>query len=260
MTTPDSDGFVRSFARGLAVLEAMGQRGTHNVASIAEATGLPRTVARRILLTLTELGYAVMDSDKSIHLTPKVLSLGTSYLTSLPFWGHAQRVLEQLCMQVQESCAIAVFDGQDAVFVLRIPSGKIMSLRLGMGSPVPAYATAPGRVLLAHSEDSVLGRYLEQQELKPLTPATVTNTSDLQDLLAQIRNQGYAWVEGEFDAHVAGLAVPIYDEKNQVAAAISTNLLRSEYTQAEAVEELLPQLRQASAQLAGLAPAFLHAR
>lgn len=258
MTTPDNEGFIRSFARGLTVLEAMGKNGPHTVATVAAACGLPRTVVRRILLTLADLGYATPDPDKSFHLTPKVLNLGMTYLTSLPFWSHAQRALEQMCMQVQQSCAMAVFDGSDAVFVLRIPSSKIMSLRLGMGSRIPAYATAPGRVLLAYGDGEVLNRYLEHHELKPLTPATLANRADLQASLAQIRNDGFAWVEGEFDPHVAGLAVPMYDERNHVAAAISTNFLRAEYDRAKAVKELLPPLRTASARLAGLAPPFLY--
>ena len=260
MTNPENEGFVRAFARGLSVIEVLGTNGPHTVASVAASAELPRTVVRRILLTLCELGYAVGTSDKSFHLTPKVLNLGTTYLTSLPFWGHAQRVLETLCAQLQESCAVAVFDGSEAVFVLRIPSSKIMSLRLGMGCRLPAYATAPGRVLLAHSEQEILTRYLHDHELKPLTPATLASEQDLLSALDRVGKDGFAWVEGEFDPHVAGLAVPIYDENNQVAAAISANLLRSDFSREQAVKDILPALRSASMQLAGLAPSFLRAR
>ena len=56
---------------------------------------------------------------------------------------------------------------------------------------------------------------------------------------------------------MAGLAVPIYDENNQVAAAISANLLRSDFSREQAVQDVLPALRSASMQLAGLAPSFL---
>ena len=260
MGSPDNEGFVRSFARGLSVLETMGKSGPHSLVSIAAATGLPRTVVRRISLTLCELGYSVQDSDKVFHLTPKVLNLGMSYLTSLPFWGHAQRVLESLCAQLQESCAIAVFDGSEAVFVLRIPSSKIMSLRLGMGSRLPAYATAPGRLLLAHCKPQVLRGYLDGHPLKALTENTLVDETQLLSSLAHIRQNGYAWVEGEFDTQVAGLAVPIHDENNRVSAVISANLLRSEFDGAKAIEQVLPALRSASMQLAGLAPAFLGSR
>ena len=126
MATPDSEGFIRSFARGLSVIEAMGHSGAHTVASIAAATELPRTVVRRIALTLVELGYASIAADKSFRLTPKVLGLGLTYLTSLPFWSHAQRVLETLCLDLRESCAMSVMQGNEVVYVLRIPSVKVI--------------------------------------------------------------------------------------------------------------------------------------
>lgn len=124
----DNEGFMRSFARGLAVIEAMGRR-THTVTTVAGTTGLPRTVARRILLTLCELGFAVESEDRGFRLTPKVLNLGMTHLTALPFWDHAQGALANLCLEVRESCDVASL--------------------LGMGSRLPAYATAPGRTLLA---------------------------------------------------------------------------------------------------------------
>lgn len=93
--------------------------------------------------------------------------------------------------------------------------------------------------------------------MTPLTFSTLANRADLESSLARIRNDGCAWVEGEFDPHVTGLSVSIYDEKNQVAAAISTNFLRSKYNQTRDIEGLLPALRSASTQLAGLVPDFL---
>ncbi|WP_439687776.1 IclR family transcriptional regulator [Cupriavidus oxalaticus] len=257
MANPDNEGFIRSFARGLAVIEAMGRSGTHTVATVSVATGLPRTVVRRILLTLCELGFATESGEKGFRLTPKILNLGMTYLTSLPFWGHAQRALENLCVQVRESCALAVFDGEEVVFVLRIPSPKIMSLRLGMGSRLPAYATAPGRVLLGFQSEEFLGHYLEETTLEPLTPSTVISKEALTEALRDVTRDGYAWVDGEFDAHVCGLAVPVRDEQRNVVAAISANLLSSEMSRDRAVKEILPALRAAAEQLSGLAPAFL---
>lgn len=257
MTTSDNDGFVRSFARGLRVIEAMGQRGPHTFASVAAATDLPRTVVRRIALTLCELGYAASTPDKGIRLTPKVLSLGMSYLTSLPFWGHAQRVLENVCLELRESCALAVLQGNEVVYVLRIPSPKVMSPRLGMGSHLPAHATSPGRVLLAYQSQAFRDGYFEQAELRALTPLTVTDAATLEQRLQTIVQTGHAWVAGEFDSQVCGLSVPIHDEQRQVVAALSVNLLICEFDQARAEKEILPALRAAAQQLSGLAPSFL---
>ncbi|EHP42075.1 IclR family transcriptional regulator [Cupriavidus basilensis OR16] len=257
MANPDNEGFIRSFARGLSVIEAMGRSGTHTVATVSTTTGLPRTVVRRILLTLCELGFAAESEERGFRLTPKILNLGMTYLTSLPFWGHAQRALENLCVQVRESCALAVFDGDEVVFVLRIPSPKIMSLRLGMGSRLPAYATAPGRALLAFQSAELLDHYADQTDLRAFTSTTVDSKARLMAELEVVARDGYAWVDAEFDQHVCGLAVPVRDEQRNVVAAISANLLSGEVSREQAVREILPALRAAAEQLSGLAPAFL---
>lgn len=258
MTTADNDGFVRSFARGLAVIHSLGRSGTHTVASITASTGLPRTVVRRILLTLCELGYAAESETRGFRLTPKILTLGMTYLTSLPFWGHAQRALETLWTQVTESCGMCVFDGHDAVYVLRIPSLKIRSLGLGVGSHVPAFATAPGRAVLGFQTTEFLSQFLDEASLRAYTDRTVHDKAALLEAFAAVRRDGYAWVDGEFDQHIAGLAVPVRDEHHNVVASISVNLPSGEVTREEAVKRFLPPLRAAAEQLTGLAPAFLN--
>lgn len=258
-TDRDSESFVRSFARGLKVIEAMGRSSEpHTVASVAAATELPRTVVRRILMTLTELGYSLSDG-KAFRLTPKVLTLGMTYLTSLPFWGLAQHVLESLSSQVKESVALSVFDGEAAIYVLRIPSREIMSLQLGVGSRVPAYATSPGRVLLAWQPKSQLQKYLASTNITPLTRRTVTGKEALLKALEQVRKDEYSWVDGEFDPSVCGLSVPVRDGAGDPVAALSINLLSGGTTQARAVRELLRPLRAAAEQLRAMTPQFLSA-
>ena len=253
----ETGSFLRSFARGLSVIEAMGHgHGGHTVASVAASTQLPRTVVRRILMTLAELGYTT-PVGKNFRLTPKILNLGMTYLTSLPFWGLAQRVLEDLCAEVQESCALSVFDGKDMIYVLRIPSRKIMSLRLGMGSHLPAYATSPGRVLLAFQQEAALKKYLQDVPLKPHTAKTVSTEAALRLSLSKIRESGYAWVDAEFDPEICGLSVPVRDENRNVVAALSVNLLSGETTPARAIKKLLIPLRKSSEQLRAMAPQFL---
>ncbi|MEO8281571.1 MAG: IclR family transcriptional regulator C-terminal domain-containing protein [Ideonella sp.] len=257
MATPETDGFVRSFARGLSVIEAMGNAtGSHTVASVAAATKLPRTVARRILMTLTQLGFTVADG-KGFRLTPKILNLSMTYLTSLPFWGMAQGVLEQLSADLKESAALSVFDGRDAVYLMRVPSAKVMSLRLGVGSHVPAYNTSPGRVLLAWQETSALQHYLQSVEMKPYTRRTLITSTGLLESLTVVREQGYAWVDGEFDAAFCGLSVPIRDEHGRVAVALSVNLLSGESTESKAKKRLIGPLREAAERLRAMAPNFL---
>lgn len=256
MATPESDSFIRSFARGLSVIEAMGREAPHTVASLATATSLPRTVVRRVLMTLCELGYAATD-EREFRLTPKVLNLGMTYLTSLPFWGHAQRVLEDLCAKIQESCAMTVFDGRSVVYVLRIPSRKIMSLRIGVGTHLPAYCTSAGRVALAYLGEPTLQAYLHGRQFKAYTPATVNNEKELRVLLDEIRRDGYAWVDAEYDAAICGLAIPVHDSDRNVVAALSVNTPSQQTTRAKARRMILGPIKEAAQELDGIAPAFL---
>lgn len=257
MATPTSENFVRSFARGLTVIEAMGRSDTaHTISNLATATALPRTVVRRIVLTLCELGYAATD-EKEFRLTPKILNLGMTYLTSLPFFSHAQRALEDLCAEILESSALTVFDGNRVTYILRVPSRKILSLRLGVGSTIPAFATSPGRIGLAYLSAEGLDHYLENRVLRQYTPKTVTTSEQLRTALAETRQHGYAWVDGEYDESICGLAVPIYDNQRNVVAALNVNMLSQQTSKEEAIKRILGPLLEAAHRLDGIAPAFL---
>lgn len=259
MATPESDSFVRSFARGLQVIEAMGRGADlHTVASVAAGTGLPRTVVRRILMTLVELGFIASDG-KNFRLTPKILNLGMSYLTSLPFWGLAQSVLEELCAEVKESAALSVFEGRDVLFLLRVPSRKVSSLRVGVGTRLPAFATSSGRVLLAGLSEQALEDHLSALSIRRFTPRTPASVDQVRQAVKAAGGQGCAWADAELDPAICGLAVPVRDADGNVIAALNVNLLSGETTQAKAMRQYLKPLRAAAEQLRAVAPQFLSA-
>jgi IclR family pca regulon transcriptional regulator len=129
-----SDTYVQSFARGLDVLRSFGaQAPAQTLSEAAERVGMTRAGARRILLTLQTLGFVEMEG-RQFRLTPKVLELGYAYLSSQPWWNLSQPVLEDLTLQLKESTSGAVLDGADIVYVLRVPTHKIMSINLGVGT------------------------------------------------------------------------------------------------------------------------------
>jgi IclR family pca regulon transcriptional regulator len=157
---------------------------------------------------------------------------------------------------VDESVALSVFDGRDIVYLLRVPSRKVMSLRLGVGSRLPAYVTSPGRVLLAWQDEAQIEHYLSTVEMKAYTRKTLTTPEALRGALATVRDKGYAWVSGELDPSVCGLSVPVRDEDRNVVVALNVNLLSGETTEAKAVKKMLVPLYQASERLSAMAPRF----
>ena len=145
-TGPD---FVESLARGLDVLTCFdAEHRTMSLTEVAAAAGLARPTARRLLLTLAELGY-VRSAAEGFSLTPRVLRLGSAYASSLGLWDVARPHLEDLVRQTGESSSMSQLDGCDIVYVARVAVPKIIALRVDIGTRFPAAPTSQGKVLLA---------------------------------------------------------------------------------------------------------------
>src|SRR3954452_10178849 len=154
--------FVEALARGLDVLACFdaGHR-TMSLSEVATAAGLARPTARRLLLTLEELGF-VRATGAGFVLTPKVLSLGMAYVGTLGLWDIARPHMERLVAETGESASMAQLDGSDIVYVARVSGAKLIGLRGELGSRFPSLETAQGKVLLAALSVEELERTLEQ--------------------------------------------------------------------------------------------------
>lgn len=240
------DSYVQSFARGLEVIRSFSADAPQQTLSeVAVRTGLTRAGARRILLTLQTLGY--VDSDgKYFRLTARILDLGFAYLSSLPIWNLAEPVMETLVDEVKESSSAAVLEGTDIVYVLRVPTHKIMSIGLGVGSRLPAYCTSMGRVLLAGLNDEEVLRRLKAARPKALTKYTVTDVDTLLAKVQQVRRQGWSLVNQELEEGLISLAAPICDRSGRVIAALNLSGQANRTNTKVAQETLLPALLRAA--------------
>ncbi|MGD9921513.1 MAG: IclR family transcriptional regulator C-terminal domain-containing protein [Pseudorhodoplanes sp.] len=250
----DSETYVRAFARGLSVIGAMGRGAPRKtIAEIADAIRLPRSVVKRLLLTLCEERY-VVTNGRSFALTPKVLSLGLSYLYTQPYWPIAQPALEDLRSEVGESCSMGVLHGTEIVYVLRIPSRRILAMNLNIGSRLPAHQVSIGRVLLAALPEPDWREYVEAVAAADQPKEIANGITDLRVQLNRVQQEGYAWVDGALDPAIAGLAVPVRDATGEVIAAINVSLIAGTCDEAEAVRRFLVPLRRAAEQIRASMP------
>jgi IclR family pca regulon transcriptional regulator len=248
-TPRPGDSYVQSFARGLEVLRSFGAEApAQTLSEAAERTGLTRAGARRILLTLQHLGY-VESEGRLFRLSPKVLELGFAYLSSQPVWQLAQPVMEELTATLKESCSASVLDGDEIVYVLRIPASKIMSINLGIGSRLPAYCTSMGRVLLAGLPDEELKTRLAAMKLEKRTAKTVTDPERLLEVLQQVRLQGFALVAEELEEGLVSMAAPIVNRAGRVVAAVNISGQQHRTPPAHMLEVFLPKLLAAAARV-----------
>ena len=213
--------FVQSLERGLAVIRAFGaERAELTLSDVARATGLNRASARRFLHTLVELGY-VRSDGRLFALRPKILDLGYAYLSGLSLPEVAMPHLEQLVEQVHESSSVSVLDGDEVVYVARVPTRRIMRIAIAVGTRFPAYATSMGRVLLAGQSDDWLDGYFATAPLKTITPYTIADAKKLRAELSRIRRDGYALVDQELEEGLRSIAAPIRDGLGRVVAALN---------------------------------------
>ncbi len=246
------DTYVQSFARGLAVIRSFSADApTQSLSEVAARTGLTRAGARRILLTLEGLGY-VECQGRQFRLTPKILDLGFAYLSSLPLWNLAEPVMEALVAEVKESCSAAVLDGTELVYVLRVPTHKIMSINLGIGSRLPAYCTSMGRVLLAGLPPAEAAQRLRASEPKAHTPRTVTDPAALQAIIDQTREQGWCLVNQELEEGLVSLAAPIRDRGGRTIAALNISGQFNRTPPEHMLQHFLPRLRSAADRISQL--------
>jgi IclR family transcriptional regulator, pca regulon regulatory protein len=235
-----SSDFVQSLERGLAVIRAFDDEHRELALSdVARATGLTRAAARRFLLTLVKLGYVGFDG-KLFSLRPRILELGFAYLSSLTLPEVAQPHMESLVAQVNESSSISVLDDTEVVYVVRVPTRRIMTITIAVGTRLPAYATSMGRVLLAGLDDEELEERLERIELKPLTSRTVTDRARFRELLENVRRHGYAMVDQELEDGLRSAAVPIHDVEGRAAAALNVSVHASRATLQALKRDYLP--------------------
>lgn len=246
-----SGQYVQSLARGLSVIRAFGpEHPRMTLSEIAEVTGLSRATARRLLLTLGELGYVRVDG-RSFMLAPRVLELGFSYLSGLGLPEIIGPHIEMLSRQLNESASASVLDGGDIVYIARAASRRIMSVSITVGTRFPAHATSMGRVLLAALGDEDLEDYFVSIDRAALTDNTIVESGQLRAILAQVRDQGWALVDQELEPGLRSIAAPVRDREGEVVAAINVSTSTSTVGMECVIDQYLPALQVVAHEISG---------
>lgn len=240
---------VRAFERGLSVIRSFGGHSSQmTLAEVARATGLNRATARRLLITLEELGY-VRRVDDRFSLTPRVLDLGYAYLSSLALPQLALPYLEQLSEEVHEASSVGVLDATEVVYVARVPANRVMTVSIGLGTKFPAYRTSLGRALLASLSEEEVATIWETSDRREPTPRTVSSLAELRRHLETVRERGFALVDQELELGVRSVAAPLHDASGRTVAAINVSTHVSRTSKAELKQRFIPALLRTAAEI-----------
>jgi IclR family transcriptional regulator, pca regulon regulatory protein len=246
--SPDKE-FMATLAKGLALLGAFDrQRPVMTLSQAAQVTGFSRATARRILLTLAELGY-VAQSGREFSLSSGILKLGFAYLATQNWIEQATPLLRQMGDELHETCSAAILEGTEIVYMARFPAQRIMSVTLAVGTRLPAFHTSLGRAQLGFLDNAELWRRLRSLHIEAYTPSTITDVQALYERVREDHAQGFSIVDEELERGLRSIAVPVADRAGQAIAAINISTHSTRTTRNEMRDQFLPRLRAVATQI-----------
>ncbi len=242
--------FMASLARGLVVIQAFTpQMPQMTISQLSLRTGLSRAAVRRCLYTLVKLGFAGADEAQRYSLRPKMLTLANTYTASSTLANAAQPILERMSAVHHESFSVATLDGDDIVYIARSTVNRVMSVDLHIGSRLPAFCTSMGRVLLAYLPQDQLEAFMSRVQFTPFTPRTINSVEKLRLALRNVRRNGYALCDQEFEVGLRSLAVPVTAPNGRVVATVNLSGHAPRMSMLDMQTKFLQPLRAAAAEL-----------
>jgi IclR family pca regulon transcriptional regulator len=237
--------FVKSLAKGLTVLQILADMdGPLTLSEIAHAMGSDKTTTTRFCHTLRELKFIYRDNQKRYHLSPKVLTLGTSVICGLDWLKIARYYLERLFEEVQKTVNLSILEGEEILYLIRLRKEKYLPFDIRIGTKLPVYCTAMGKVLMAMGPPEKTKSIIEALEFRQLTSRTITSRDKFLDEFSKIRSNGYAINDEELTDLARAVAAPILDNQNYAIAAINIAAPTTECSLKEMEENLAPIVKR----------------
>ena len=235
--------FVHSVRKCFQLLECMSKaQRPLSFTDLAHTSGLERSTVQRLVHTLCQLGYVRQNPQTRAYvLSPRLLQFGHAVLQADGVAEAAEPFLERLNQECKETVNLMELEGSEIVYVLRYPSTHPVSVDLHVGSRLPVYCTAAGRVFLAHMSAEELDALLALPRPQ-VTEHTITEEAVLRERLAQVHTQGYALNDQEAFIGDISMAAPLFDRSQSVVGAINIAVPYPRWTVEDARRELVPLL------------------
>lgn len=227
MTRAQPSWMIQSVERMAAILDLFTvEEPMRSEQEIVSATGLSRGTVYRFCQTLRHLGYLEVDAEGRYRPGSRAITLGQAAISSLDVAELARPLAARLREETGQTVNMAVPDGEDIVFVIRIRGTSLLDLRVEVGSRLPAYCTSLGRAMLSCLPDDELETYLRTAHLEARTERTIVDRDELRSRILGIREVGYAVNDGELESALRGVAAPIRYADGRPAAALNIALTR----------------------------------
>ncbi|WP_371039439.1 MULTISPECIES: IclR family transcriptional regulator [unclassified Rhodosalinus] len=219
----DSKETIPTNLRLLLVIEQIAEAGvpvtpTH----VNSRLGLPKPTIHRLFATLEEEGFLQRDMDgRSYSPGPRLRHMAGGILSSLRIRTARQAILRRLSREIGETCNIALPDRDAMTYLERVETEWPLRIQLPIGTRVPFYCTASGKMYLSSLDRTHLKKYIATTRLERRTPNTITDPAALIEEIATVRKNGYALDREEFMQDMIAVAVPVLDINRRLMVTLS---------------------------------------
>jgi IclR family transcriptional regulator, acetate operon repressor len=211
--------------RAVAIVEYVAQSGAPvSVTELIRSLDLPKPSAHRICRTLEEMGVLMSDPvARGMTIGPRLSRIALDTLLTSAEDGERRRILRSVVEETGETCTLTVLDRDEVLCLDRVESSSPMQLQLYAGSHVPLTCTASGKLFLAFLPKTKRSKMIRVAPLKRHTENTITDPETLELELEAIRKKRLSSDNQEFLRGLVAIAVPIFDSRRTMCAALSLN-------------------------------------
>lgn len=241
---------IQMLDRTVAILDSFSlDQPVQGVRDVARKTGLSSSTAGRIMAYLKDLGILNQDPETlSYMMGSKPLAWAGIYTVTNDVRTLALPIMVKLQEKTRETISLYVLEGNERVCVERLESPETVRIVARVGRRIPLYAGSAGKIFLAYLPDARREEILKKVKLVPLTEKTITNLEELRANLQKIQKQGYASSRGEWVLEAAGVAGPIFDQRGQIAAALTISGPSQRFT-GERMQEMAHLVKESAAEI-----------
>jgi DNA-binding IclR family transcriptional regulator len=242
-----SEYIIQAVDHALDLLEQFqGDIDELGVTELSKRLKLHKNNVFRLLATLESRSYIEQNKvTENYRLGLKTLELGQTFIKQMGLLRQSRPVLEALVRECNETTYVAILKESHIVYLDVVETDMTVRVVPRVGSRLPAYCTAAGKIQLAYMTDEELDHYLPTKDLKAYTPNTITDREAFKAHLRKIAAQGYALDNEEMDIGVCCVGAPIRDYTRRIIGAVSISGPSMRFSMERMEKELIPLVKQA---------------
>ena len=215
---------IRALGRAFDILEALSD--TNNpmtLSEISSAAGLSKSTAHRILAALQDRSYVYKTSSGSYTIGFKIIEIASTHINNLELLTEAAPYLSKITRELDLTAHLGILDGSDVVYLEKLDGHPNSQMYTQIGHRSPGFCSSIGKCLMAGMSREELGSVLDQCDFIQYTPNTITDRREFISHLRQVRHQGWAMDDEEYEVGHRCIGSAVYDYRGLPIAAISAS-------------------------------------